>query len=82
MSTPLTNPKATGGKGRHGARATSRTKYARARIGLGLTYQDLRDRLGCSFATVAAADKGALPRHPAIRAAYLAAIGLTEKATS
>ena len=55
---------------------TRRTgKYAAARVSRGLRYDDLLKQ-GFGSATIQAADRGRLPKHPAIRAAYLRAIGL------
>ncbi len=61
------------------SRTAKRSKYARARVKAGQTYNSLRAR-GFGQATIQKADNGTLPSHPLIRAAYLAAIGLTEKA--
>ncbi len=60
--------------GPHSAR---RTQFARARISTGLTFRALQKR-GYSPATISAAEKGDLPKHPAIRAALLSEVGLAE----
>jgi hypothetical protein len=59
-------------------RSSKRTKYARARVKAGLTCRALT-AMGFGMATVANADRGKLPKHPAISAAYLKAIGLEAK---
>lgn len=72
------NKNAVSAKGYSGCRTSRRGKYALARVAAGLTYRDLREKLGCSFATITAADRGVLPKNRHIRAAYLAAIGVVE----
>lgn len=62
---------------RKNAHTNMRSRYARARVAKGLKYDDLL-KMGFGSGTVQAADKGKLPKHPAIRASYLAAIGLGE----
>lgn len=64
-----------------GPSTAKRSKYARARVKAGLTMRDLCD-MGFGMATVSKADKGQLPKHPAIKAAYLKAIGLSEEVAS
>lgn len=59
------------------AHTRRRSKYAQARVSRGLKYDDLL-KMGFGSATIQAADRGRLPRHPAIRASYLAALGLSE----
>lgn len=58
------------------AKTNRRSRYAQARVAKGLRYDDLL-RMGFGSSTIQAADRGRLPRHPAIRAQYLAAIGLS-----
>jgi hypothetical protein len=60
--------------GRHGSRTKKRGKWAKARVKSGHTYRTLR-ALGFGMQTIRDADDGRLPKHPAIRASYLTAIG-------
>ena len=60
------------------AHTRKRSKYAKARVAAGLTYDMMRAQ-GWGMGTIQQADNGRLPVRPRDRAAYLAAIGLTEK---
>jgi hypothetical protein len=55
--------------------------YTKARVSAGLTYDKLR-AMGWGMGTIQKADNGRLPVRRRDRAAYLAAIGLTERVAS
>jgi hypothetical protein len=63
------------------AYTNKRSKYAKARVSAGLTYDKLR-AMGWGMGTIQKADNGRLPVRRRDRAAYLAAIGLTERVAS